>query len=50
MPVLNGWFGSAPVSMESWFRIVGVGVLASMAVGFEKWVRFGRARGCAIQA
>jgi cation-transporting ATPase F len=50
LPVLNGWFGSAPVPLESWLRIVGVGVLASMAVGFEKWVRFGRDRGRAIQA
>jgi Ca2+-transporting ATPase len=50
LPVLNGWFGSAPVPMESWLRIVSVGVLASMAVGFEKWIRFGRGRGRAIQA
>jgi Ca2+-transporting ATPase len=50
LTVLNGWFGSAPVPLESWLRIVGVGVLASMAVGFEKWVRFGRGRGRTTQA
>ncbi len=46
-PVMNQLFHSAPISGESWLRIVGVAVTAFVAVEFEKWIRFGRHRGAA---
>ncbi len=44
-PVMNRLFHSAPLGAESWLRIVGVAVVAFVAVEFEKWLRFGRRRG-----
>ena len=40
-PVMNRLFYSAPIGWDVWARIVGIGFLASLAVGLEKWVRFG---------
>jgi len=39
-PIMNQFFHSAPLSLESWIRIVAVGVGIYFAVGFEKWLRF----------
>ena len=41
-PVMNRLFHSAPISAESWLRIVGVAAVVYLAVEFEKWIRFGR--------
>lgn len=40
-PLMNTLFQSAPLSLETWLKVVAVGVFAMLAVGFEKWVRFG---------
>jgi magnesium-transporting ATPase (P-type) len=42
LPIMNRLFHTAPLGLESWLLIVGVGVVAYAVVGFEKWVRFGR--------
>ncbi|MDP3070845.1 MAG: cation-transporting P-type ATPase [Opitutaceae bacterium] len=47
-PVMNRLFHTAPISGESWLRIVGVAAAAFAAVEFEKWIRFGRSRGEAV--
>ena len=39
-PIMNRLFHTAPITWESWVRILAVGLFASLAVGFEKWVRF----------
>jgi magnesium-transporting ATPase (P-type) len=44
-PVMNRLFHSAPISGESWLRIVGVAVTVFVIVELEKWVRYGRGRG-----
>jgi len=41
-PVINRVFGSAPLSLESWLRILAVAVITYAIVGFEKWIRFHR--------
>ena len=41
-PVMNRLFGSAPLSLESWLRILAVAVITYAIVGFEKWIRFHR--------
>jgi len=43
-PLMNKLFHSAPISGESWVRIVVVAVVSFAAVEFEKWIRFGRGR------
>ena len=40
-PVMNRLFYSAPIGWEVWARIIGIAFLASLAVGLEKWIRFG---------
>jgi magnesium-transporting ATPase (P-type) len=40
-PIMNRLFHSAPITGESWLRIVAVGVIAFAAVELEKWIRFG---------
>ena len=42
LPLMNRVFHTAPVRPEAWAYIVGVGMLTFIAVGFEKWLRFGR--------
>jgi cation-transporting P-type ATPase F len=41
-PIMNKLFHSAPISGQSWLRIVAVAAIAFAAVELEKWVRFGR--------
>ena len=38
-PFMNHLFHSAPLRMEAWLHILGVGLLAFAAVGTEKWIR-----------
>lgn len=44
-PVMNKLFQTAPISGESWLRIVGVAVIVFAVVEIEKWMRYGRGRG-----
>jgi len=44
-PVMNKLFHTAPISAESWLRIVGVAAVAFTIVEIEKWLRYGRNRG-----
>jgi len=44
-PVMNELFHTAPISAESWLRIVGVAAVAFVVVEIEKWLRYGRGRG-----
>jgi cation-transporting P-type ATPase F len=40
VPVMNRLFGSAPLSMDSWLRVLAIAIATYAIVGFEKWVRF----------
>jgi len=44
-PVMNTLFHTAPISAESWLRIVAVAAVAFTVVEIEKWLRYGRGRG-----
>ena len=44
-PVMNRLFHTAPISGESWLRILGVAVIVFGIVELEKWFRYGRGRG-----
>ncbi|MEY4917890.1 MAG: putative cation-transporting ATPase, partial [Verrucomicrobiota bacterium] len=44
-PVMNRLFHSAPIGAESWLRILGVAMVAFVAVELEKWIRYGRHHG-----
>jgi len=44
-PIMNKLFHTAPISGESWLRIVIVAAVTFAAVEFEKWIRFGHGRG-----
>ena len=37
-------FHTAPISGESWLRILGVAATVFAIVELEKWIRFGRGR------
>jgi len=39
LPAMNLMFHSAPISFGAWGRILAVSVIASFAVGVEKWLR-----------
>ena len=39
LPAMNLMFHSAPISFESWGRILAVSVITSFVVGAEKWLR-----------
>lgn len=39
LPLINQWFHTAPLDLETWLIIMGVGVLAYFVVESEKWVR-----------
>jgi len=39
LPLMNTLFQSAPISMESWSRILGAGVIAYLVVEFKKWLQ-----------
>ena len=41
-PLMNKLFHTAPISGESWLRILAVAAASFVAVEFEKWIRFGR--------
>jgi Ca2+-transporting ATPase len=41
-PIMNRLFHSAPISLEAWLPIIAIGIVTYLAVGFEKWLRFGR--------
>jgi len=41
-PFMNRLFHSEPLPLITWLHIIGVGAVAYVVVGFEKWVRFGR--------
>jgi len=43
-PLMNTLFHTAPISGESWLRILGVVAVSTLAVELEKWLRFGRHR------
>jgi cation-transporting ATPase F len=45
MPVMNTLFHTAPVSGESWLRMVGVAAIVFVVVEAEKWMRYGQGRG-----
>ncbi|MDT3706192.1 MAG: cation-transporting P-type ATPase [Thiobacillus sp.] len=44
-PVMNKLFHTAPISGESWLRIVGVAAIVFVVVEIEKWMRYGHGRG-----
>ena len=44
-PVMNTLFHTAPISSESWLRIVGVAAVVFVVVEVEKWLRYGHGRG-----
>jgi magnesium-transporting ATPase (P-type) len=44
-PVMNRLFHTAPISAESWLRIVGVAATVFGIVEFEKWLRYRGGRG-----
>ncbi|MFN7139900.1 MAG: HAD-IC family P-type ATPase, partial [Limisphaerales bacterium] len=39
-PIMNRLFHSAPIELAAWGRMVVIGLIAFLVVGFEKWVRF----------
>ena len=41
-PFMNRLFHSEPLPLITWLHIIGVGAVAYVVVGFEKWMRFGR--------
>jgi cation-transporting P-type ATPase F len=36
VPVMNAWFGTAPISFLEWLKILGIGLLAYIVIEFEK--------------
>jgi len=44
-PMMNRLFHTAPISAESWLRIVAVAAVAFTVVEIEKWLRYGGGRG-----
>jgi Ca2+-transporting ATPase len=48
-PIMNRLFHSAPISLEAWLRITAIGIAVYLAVGFEKWLRFGRQHLSSVQ-
>ena len=43
-PVMNTLFHTAPISGESWLRMIGVAAVVFVVVEIEKWLRYGRGR------
>ena len=39
VPVMNTIFGTAPLGIDAWLRILGIALLASLVIGVEKTVR-----------
>jgi Ca2+-transporting ATPase len=46
LPLMNTLFQSAPISMESWSRILGAGVIAYLVVEFKKWLQVRMTQSC----
>jgi Ca2+-transporting ATPase len=46
LPLMNTLFQSAPISMESWSRILGAGVIAYLVVEFKKWLQVRMTKSC----
>jgi magnesium-transporting ATPase (P-type) len=44
-PLMNRLFHTAPIGSDSWWRIFAVAGAVFGVVEFEKWIRYGRARG-----
>jgi magnesium-transporting ATPase (P-type) len=44
-PVMNRLFHTAPVPLESWWRVLGVALGIFLIVELEKWLRYGRRHG-----
>lgn len=44
-PVMNTLFHTAPISGESWLRMVSVAAIVFVVVEIEKWMRYGHGRG-----
>ena len=38
LPFMNAAFRSAPIGLDSWLRVLGVGLIVYPAVGWEKWL------------
>ncbi len=38
-PLMNTLFSAAPIGLESWARIIAVGLVIYFVIGFEKWIR-----------
>ena len=45
VPLMNTLFHTAPISGESWLRIMAVAAVVFVVVEIEKWLRYGRGRG-----
>jgi cation-transporting ATPase F len=39
LPVMNRIFGTAPLGINAWLRIIGIGIVAALVVAAEKWIR-----------
>jgi len=39
LPAMNAWFGTAPIGIDVWLRIIAVGLAIYVIVGAEKWLR-----------
>jgi cation-transporting ATPase F len=39
LPVMNRIFGTAPLGVDAWLRIIGIAMVAALVVGVEKWAR-----------
>jgi Ca2+-transporting ATPase len=50
VPLLNATFHSAPIGLDSWLRILGVGLIVYTAVGTEKWLLERWRRGGGVQS
>jgi cation-transporting ATPase F len=39
LPVMNRIFGTAPLGVAAWLRIIGIAIVAALVVAAEKWLR-----------
>ena len=39
VPVMNRIFGTAPLGIAAWLRIIGIAIIAALVVAVEKWLR-----------
>jgi hypothetical protein len=45
LPFMNTLFGTAPIGLMSWMRILAAGLALYFIVEFEKWIRFRNSTG-----